>query len=118
MKFSKLDIQKQQSEQYFIKEDIKMSNKHTKKMLVSFITKKIKFHVCKILEKAKTLRTVNISVVARSLGSGKGLTTKGHRGIVWIGGTVLYLNCMRVTWLYAFVKIHRIYSKKGEFYYM
>lgn len=109
---------KQQFEQYFIKEDIKMTNKHTKKMLPSFITKNYNSTYVKFW-KRQTLRTENISVVDRRLSSGKGLSTKQHKGIFWIDRTVLYLNCMEVTWLYAFVKIHRMYSKKGEFsYYM
>lgn len=43
---------------------------------------------------------------------------KEHKSIFWIDGTVLYLNYLGVIGLYALVKIHRIYSKKGEFYFM
>lgn len=63
--------------------------------------------------KRKTLRTENVSAVARSSGSSKGLTTKGHKGIFWIDE----LFCILTVWElydYAFVKIHRMYSKKSE----
>ena len=63
------------------------------------------------LRKGKTMETVQVSVVATDLGSGKW----------WVGGTQdIYgtkntpYNTMVDTYHYAYLKTHRIYSTKSE----